>query len=113
MREPKWTHELRRIMFERLVREFGSYDTWGKSEYPSGRKKRYAEVLDELRNCFECLTGKSFATDAIEQQIAFGFTKQQSRLGSSHARSFILNKAAALEAGFIKTRQLQSLLLQP
>ena len=109
-RAEKWTQDLRRIMYARLVMEFGPYDQWKKTDYRDGKKERYEEVLTELANYFSALGGARFDASAVRQQVNFGRTRQESVLSQSHARSFILNKAAALETGFIQSRTLPSLL---
>src|SRR5262245_42634500 len=91
----KWTQELRKIMYARLVMEFGSYDGWGHSRSPSDTA-RYREVLKEIARYFSNLTGNSFAPTAVDQQINWACTKQ-SDVKAGHARTFILNKVAAVE----------------
>jgi hypothetical protein len=36
----KWTQDLRKVMYARLVMEFGNYDQWGKVSFPDRRKDR-------------------------------------------------------------------------
>jgi len=107
----KWTQDLRKIMYARIVMEFGSYDDWNKSSYPDGHRERYDAVLKELAEYFKLLTGEDFEATAVEQQVKWGYTKQESVLQATHVRPFILNKAAALEMGFIKAADLPSELL--
>jgi len=105
----KWTQELRKIMYARLVMEFGSYDTWGNSRSPSDTA-RFKVVLRELATYFSDLTGESFEPTAVDQQVNWACTKQ-SDVKAGHARTFILNKAAALEMGFLKSADLTKHLL--
>ena len=101
-----WNHQLRTIMFSRLVMEFGPYSTWGKADYPDGKKERYEEVLRELASHFTAVSEVNVEWTAVRQQVHWGFTKQESVLDAARARSYILNKAAAIETGFIKRSDL-------
>jgi len=105
----KWTQELRKVLYARLVMEFGSYDTWGNSRSPSD-VTRYKKVTEELAEYFTNLTGDSFAATAVRQQVDWACTKQDG-IKASHARTFILNKAAAVEMGFLKSSDLPKYLL--
>ncbi len=78
-KQVKWTQELRKIMYDRLVREFGDHSQWGMSEYPKGKKTQYDRAVKEIASCLECITGQSFAPSAVEQQVAWGFTKQRTK----------------------------------
>lgn len=109
-RAEKWTQDLRRIVYARIVMEFGPYDKWGKTDYPDGREQRYEDVLAEIAAFLSRLTGTEFKPSAVRQQVNFGRTRQQSVFDQSRARTLILNKAAALEMGFIHSRELPSLL---
>ncbi len=112
-REQKWTQDLRTIMFARIVMEFGPYDQWGMTDYPQGKKARYEAVLQELADYFSLVTGRVFEATAVRQQINFGRTRQEGVFDQARARSFILNKAAALQTGFIHSRELPELLTAP
>jgi hypothetical protein len=106
----KWTQDLRKVMYSRLVMEFGSHDEWGKASYPEGRKDRYHEVLKELAAYFARLTGDEFAWTAEQQQVDWGRTRQE-EIRDGHSRQFILNKAAAIEMGFLTPSALPSTIL--
>jgi hypothetical protein len=106
----KWTHELRKIVFARLTMEFGPHSNWGGKDarYPQGNKDRFEAVKEELARYLSTLTGKSFVATSLEKQIDWACTAQNRVQDSGHARQFILNKAAALEAGFLQQSDLPS-----
>lgn len=110
----KWTHELRVKMYARLLAEFGPHTDWGTFAYPSGRKDRLKEVLKELAAEFTRCTGKTFEWTALDQQMIWGITRQGRVKNAAFASQYILNKAAALETGFLKTSELSGFVhLQP
>lgn len=110
----KWTHELRVKMYSRLLAEFGPHTDWGTFAYPSGRKDRLKEVLKELAVEFTRSTGKTFEWTALDQQMIWGITRQGRVKNAAFASQYILNKAAALETGFLKTSELSGFVhLQP
>jgi hypothetical protein len=110
----KWTHELRVKMYSRLLAEFGPHSGWGTFAYPSGRKDRLKEVLKELAVEFTRSTGKTFEWTALDQQMIWGITRQGRVKNAAFASVYILNKAAALETGFLKTSELSGFVhLQP
>lgn len=110
----KWTHELRVKMYARLLAEFGPHTDWGTFAYPSGRKHRLKEVLKELAVEFTHSTGKTFEWTALDQQMIWGITRQGRVKNAAFASQYILNKAAALETGFLKTSELSGFVhLQP
>lgn len=102
----KWSHELRVKLFSRLLDVFGPHRDWVTFAYPQGRKQELQEVLKELAAEFSTSTGKSFEWTALDQQMMFGLTRQGRIKNSALATQYILNKAAALEAGFIKSSEL-------
>ncbi|HMO79561.1 MAG TPA: DUF6508 domain-containing protein [Pyrinomonadaceae bacterium] len=102
----KWTHELRVKMYSRLLAEFGPHTDWGTFAYPSGRKDRLKEVLKELAEEFTRSTVKTFEWTALDQQMIWGITRQGRVKNAAFASQYILNKAAALETGFLKTSEL-------
>ncbi len=104
----KWTQELRRILYARLVMEFGPHETWLLKNYPKGQKERYGEVLKELAAYFTQLTGDRFEASAVDQQVAWATTRQESITTESFAYQFIMNKSAALEMGFLTSSRLPS-----
>jgi hypothetical protein len=97
----KWDQEMRKVVYARITMEFGQYRSWGGSWAPKGKRKRYEQVLRELADYLSALSGKSIANTAIEQQIKWAVTTQDTVLSAGYARQFIMNKAAALEMGFL------------
>jgi hypothetical protein len=93
-----WTPSARHLLYERLVALFGPYDEWEKSSSPGrGLDDDFMEFCDHFAQVVGADTG-----GAVKMQIRFAMPeKNGSSWDQSHARSAILNKAAALEAGFI------------
>jgi len=71
----KWTQELRKIVYARITMEFGPYQSWGATRTPKGQSKRFARVLKELADYLSTISGKTIASGAIHQQIAWAVTK--------------------------------------
>jgi hypothetical protein len=107
----KWTQELRKIVYARVTMEFGPYQTWDGGRAPKGQKARYEAVLKELAGYLSALSDKSIEYTAIEQQIAWAVTKQEVVQNAGYARQFIMNKAAALEMGFLTGPELPDYML--
>jgi hypothetical protein len=105
----KWTQELRKVVYARITMEFGTYETWG-GEQPKGQGTRYQEVLKELAAYISTLSGKTIEHTAVDQQIAWAITKQKS-IRAGHVRQFVMNKAAALEMGFLTGPELPHFML--
>jgi hypothetical protein len=102
-----WTGDVRRVLYGRLVKEFGSYDKWEKANSP-GRNldQQFNEFCDAFAKAVGAKSG-----EAVQHQIRFAMP--ESREGSTwerHAQTAIMNKAAALEAGFIEDKHLPDLL---
>ena len=89
-----WTGERRRLLFRGLVERFGPFDSW-MSMPPSDIK------LEKYCSDFASLIGAS-SPRAVQHQIRFAMPSSSKRLSAGHARAAILNKAAALEVGFIR-----------
>lgn len=105
-RKQKWTHELRLKLYTRLLNEFGPYSTWGKVAYPANRKREFEEVLKKLAAEFSRITDDNFEWMALWQQMKWGTTTQGMVKNPGFASVYILNKAAALQTGFLKTSDL-------
>lgn len=105
-----WTHELRKKVFVRLLNEFGPHRTWGNARSPQGKARQYKIVLAELAAEISTQLGRAVKSTAVGQQVDWGITKQIPMRDQARVRSFILNKAAALEAGMISTSDLPFLL---
>jgi len=86
--------------------EFGKHGTWGLKNYPKDQKERYQEVLTELASYFSVLTGERFQASAVDQQVAWATTRQESITKEGFAYQFMMNKAAALEMGFLTSTEL-------
>jgi hypothetical protein len=105
--QPKiWTGEIRRVLYHRLVKQFGPLAGWKKSGSPGGKLD---DKFDEFCEAFAKAVDAESA-NAVKHQIRFAMPESAS--GSSwgrHAQTAILNKAAALEAGFIEDKHLPNL----
>lgn len=102
----KWTHDLRVRLYSRLLSEFGPHSEWGTFAYPQGKRGRFEEVLRELADEFSRVSGKSFEWTALEQQMKWAITRQGRVKNAGFAYQYILNKSAALEAGFLTSSEL-------
>ncbi len=102
----KWTQDIRRIVYARLVMEFGPYSEWKLKQRPEQDEARYDAVVEELARYLKSITGEDFAASAVKAQVNWGCTEQATVKDQSHARNFVLNKAAALETGFIAASDL-------
>ena len=99
----KWNHELRVIIYKSLLREFGEYDSFEGFLNPKGESKQLTALINELQITLKQISGQEFSEDAIKQQMAFALTKQKEFKHRGHIYSWIMNVAAALEAGYIKS----------
>src|SRR4249920_3583830 len=102
----KWTHQLRTIMYARITMEFGPYAGWGHSRHPKDKKSRYEAVLRELATYFSAVTNSTFEWTALGMQIDWACSDPKTVIKATQSQVFILNKAAALEMGFIKDSDL-------
>jgi len=98
-----WTGDVRRVLYQRLVQLFGPSGQWEKSNSPG---RGLDEEFDRFCTVFaEAVGAKS--GDAVKHQIRFALPEtQRGSTWGRHAQTAILNKAAALEMGFIEDRQL-------
>jgi hypothetical protein len=101
-----WSGDIRRVLYKQLVREFGSLDSWEKATSPGrGRDKNFRKFCQQ----FAEVVGASSAK-AVQHQIRFAMPETiRGSTWGRHAQTAILNKAAALEAGFIKDKHLPNL----
>jgi hypothetical protein len=85
------------------VEEFGPLDSWEKSNSPGrGLDQRFEQFCDDFAKAMGAKSG-----DAVQHQIRFAMP--ESHRGSKwdrHAQTAIMNKAAALEMGFIDDKHL-------
>jgi hypothetical protein len=102
-----WTGEVRRVLYRRLVQQFGPYRGWKKTNSPGGTlDTKFDQFCDTFAKAVGAQSG-----NAVKHQIRFAMP--ESERGSTwgrHAQTAILNKAAALEAGFIEDKHLPDLL---
>jgi len=100
----KWNGS-RKYMYQRLVSEFGPHKEWHKHTNPLNKsdaiKRFYAKMAIELKNVFNVVV----TPKAVEQQVAFAISHNKS-LTNGFFQSYILNKASAIEAGFIDKNDL-------
>lgn len=98
-----WSGDVRRVLYKRLVELFGPYDEWEKTSSPG---RGLDEEFDKFCRTFAQAVGAKSA-DAVKHQIRFAMP--ETKRGSTwerHAQTAILNKAAALEGGFITDKHL-------
>ena len=103
-RDVIWTNEIRVTMYQVLVREFGSHDSWTRESHP-GNRREYDALLQRLAQGVTNKSGRRVTPAAVEQQIMFAKTRQRF-INKRQLRQFMLNKAAAIEAGFISAESL-------
>jgi hypothetical protein len=106
--KPKiWTGEVRRVLYSQLTRQFGEYAEWEKANSPG---RGLDDDYDSFCEAFANSVGAESA-DAVKHQIRFAMPESiEGSTWGRHAQTAILNKAAALEAGFIGDRHLPNLL---
>ena len=113
----KWTHDMRLFMYNLLVLEFGPLSNWPKTRKGEGKtaipedKERFQELLQKLKRFFSDHFQVDFSEDAIEQQIKFT-TSVQEEFQQAHVRTYLLNAAAAIEAGFLSFSDLPKCILR-
>jgi hypothetical protein len=100
-----WTLNLRLSLYSKLVEKFGSYDTWGHRLYPVKQKNAFFTWVESFANTY------GITPNAVHQQIAWAVTTQQQISGQSKTYCFILNVASAHEAGFVRTTEFPTILL--
>lgn len=103
-----WTGDARRLLYGRLVAQFGALDTWTGSSSPGrGLDQKFDQFCEDFARAVGANSG-----DAVKIQIRFAMPESAhgSDWDQGHARTAILNKAAALEAGFIENKHLPSIL---
>ncbi len=106
----KWTQDLRRLVYRRLKQQFGPHSQWVLKYGPEHRKSEYDLALKETAAFLSQLTGNCFTPGAVQQQIAFVIAKGDIKK-QGYVALMILNKAAALEVGFLETADLPSCVL--
>jgi hypothetical protein len=102
-----WTGDARRLLYRRLVEKFGSLDNWeGTSSPGGGHDAKFDEFCEDFARVVGAKSG-----EAVKHQIRFAMpeTRRGSTWEEGQARTAIMNKAAALEAGFIQNKHLPDL----
>jgi len=109
----EWNFDLRKMIFNRVLNEFGPYRDWVGPNTPSGKGSsvELKSVFEDLAEAFSKLTGRGCSAGAVEQQFEWGKTKQPKLSSNGHFYTFIMNKAAAMEVGFINSGDLPDLTL--
>lgn len=92
---------MRKMLYASLLAEFGAHRTWKGSRYPTDKRQQFRSAMRKLAGIFSELAKKNITPEAVEQQVDWAITVQKDIKSQGHARQFILNKAAALEIGFI------------
>jgi hypothetical protein len=102
-----WTGDVRRVLYKRLVEEFGAFEKWEKKNSPGrGLDQQFREFCDAFAKAIGAKSG-----DAVQHQIRFAMPESEngSTWEGGHAQTAIMNKAAALEMGFIQDKHLPDL----
>ena len=101
-----WTGDVRRLLYGRLVKEFGPFEKSEKANSPGrGLDQQFKEFCDAFAKAVGAQSG-----EAVEHQIRFAMPEiSQGSTWGRHAQTAIMNKAAALEGGFIEDKHLPNL----
>lgn len=103
--QPKvWTGDVRRVLYKRLVQQFGPSEKWKKTSSPG---RGLDQEFERFCEAFAIVVGAESAA-AVKHQIRFAMPETKSNWGRQ-VQTAVLNKAAALEMGFIKDGQLPNL----
>jgi regulator of sirC expression with transglutaminase-like and TPR domain len=101
-----WTQDIRRKLYSRLVSEIGAHGVWDAKIKPAVKREQYDRLLSALAREFSQEIGQPCAETAIQQQVNFATTTQAEFTHRSLIKNYVLNKAAALEVGFITSDEL-------
>ena len=101
MKKTIWTAVAHELLYQELVKQFGPARLWVTSARP-GRNldKKFVAFCES----FAKLVGAN-SSRAVEQQIAYARMMSVSK-NPDIMRQLVLNKAAALHAGFIRQRDM-------
>ena len=104
MANKKWDHVLRVELFKRVMDEFGAYSTWERPGLPNGYTVQQFETkLSEFTNILIEDTGINFSPKGgALMQLRHAITRQPN--ASKYVVVWVLNKAAAYDAGFITSK---------
>lgn len=101
-----WTHDLRKFLYGTLVMRHGPHHTWLGDEEPAQGTAAYNQTLQQLAQYVSVLVGHQVTWRAVRLQVRWAWTPQGAVRNTGNMRSFIANKTAAIEAGFIRQRDL-------
>lgn len=101
-----WTHEMRRDLYKCISKEFGPYRHWKGARRPPGKKLEFEAFLRDVAARLSKQARRQITPGAVDSQVAWAITSQRDISNQSHARNFILNKAAALEVYFLEATDL-------
>ena len=105
----KWNQDIRRIMYKRLLEEFGPCSKWNSRTNPTGNKEDWTNFCNSMARGLTQVTnnnflGKNWEGSAVEAQIAWGIQeKQNSCINTGAITNFVYNRSMALEIGLIKS----------
>jgi len=112
----KWAHSLRVKLYEILVRYHGPHSEWERRNNPGAKQNlrdmSYDETLRMIADCFSTYTNKTFEPSAVRQQIEWALSRQTD-LRDFHRHTQIQNLTAAIEARFLRNRDLDFLNKKP
>jgi hypothetical protein len=100
-----WTWSRLISLYESVASRIGTFDSRPANWWMNGTDPLLRGVLEDLARAF---TGHSEKWTAVHQQLKWGVTTQGPIRSSGHARVWIRNRAAALEAGFMQSKDLPS-----
>lgn len=103
----KWTHENRTTLYKRIVEAVGPFETWNGAAYPRGGRYKLEQIY---RQFAREMTERGYPTTwrAVQNQVLWGITRQdKTKVNIRHMRTFILNKAAAIQSGLIQPKSLE------
>jgi hypothetical protein len=103
-----WTGEVRRVLFQLLVKKFGPYSEWENTVYPGrGLDEEYKNFLTSFAQ-----TVGAANWEAVRHQIYFAVETGQNNFRGSPLPT-VMCKAAAVEMGFISNADLPELVASP
>ncbi|MEO1475730.1 MAG: hypothetical protein AAFS13_05055 [Pseudomonadota bacterium] len=98
-----WTSEARKLLYQRLVARFGPSSSWETTGSPGNGLD---DAFEEFCIAFAAVVGAK-SGDAVKHQIIFAMPELgEGSEWTRHAQTAILNKAYAMEEGFIEDRDL-------
>jgi hypothetical protein len=104
-----WSVQRRELLYKRVLNAFGPYSVWppgprgGDPHRPIGREAEFEQLLRDLAVEFG---GEAEQWEAVWQQFKWGVTRQGPVVHPNMFRTMVLNKAAALQVGFLTGRDM-------